>query len=192
MPALRAEANATAAIVQVLITATDPDTEENTCTVERYTVTGSTWALSEIGLAIADNYYTKTEIDQDMTNIWQAFTDRRRVLHILVRKNNDAGEFPMGWVAIVTTNTQETYASFCTWLYSKSYRSPETSYGFCGGCCGTIAVRNSADTGTAYVGKMTSGAYSPEGTTLCFKFDYNGTVTGIPAGRCTIISFPLS
>lgn len=192
MPAQRAEANATAAIVQVLITAIDPDTEETTCKVDRYTVTGSQWTLSEISMAIADNYYTKSEIDLDVTRIWDAFGDRRRVLHILVRKNNDAGQFPMGWVAIVTANTQETYASFCTWLYNKNYRSPETSYGFTGGCCGTTGVRNSADTGTAYVGRITSGAYSTNGASLCFKFDYNGTVTDIPAGRCAIISFPLS
>ena len=192
MPALRAEANATAAIVQVLITATDPNTNETTCKIDRYTVTGSTWALSEIGVALADNYYTKTEIDQEITNIWQAFTDRRRVLHVLIRKNNDSGEYPMGWVAIVTTNTQETHASFCTWLYTKNYRSLERSYGFVGGCCGTTAVRNAENTGTTYVGRVCSGAYSPDGTTLWFKFNYNGELSEIPSTRCVVISFPLS
>lgn len=114
---------------------------------------------------------------------------RRRYQHTLVRYNNDSKQYPMGWVIIVTNNATETYASFAKWLYDNNYRSPETSYWHCGGCCGTTGVRNQADTGTAYIGRVTSGVYSTDGTTMMFKYDYNGTVSIIEA-RSTVYTEP--
>lgn len=115
---------------------------------------------------------------------------RRRYLHILSRYNNTSLEYPMGWFAIITENTTETYATMAKWLYDNQHRSPETSYFWVGGCCGTTGVRNSADTGTSYVGRVTSGAYSEDGTSIMFKFDYNGTVS-VASDRVVIHSHPL-
>ena len=75
---------------------------------------------------------------------------RRRYLHILVRYNNDAKEYPMGWLTLITDNATETYATIAKWLYDNNHRTPQTSYYWVGGCCGTTGVRNQADTGTAY------------------------------------------
>lgn len=115
---------------------------------------------------------------------------RRRYLHILERRNNDSLQYPMGWVAIITDNDTETYESIAQWLYDNQYRSMETSYYWVGGCCGTTGVRNQQDTGTTYIGKVTSGAFSADGTTITFKFDYNGTV-GLQATRAVVHSHPL-
>lgn len=115
---------------------------------------------------------------------------RRRYLHILERKNNDSLQYSMGWVAIITDNDTETYESIAQWLYDNQHRSMETSYYWVGGCCGTTGVRNQQDTGTTYIGRVTSGAFSADGTTITFKFDYNGTV-GFQANRAVVHSHPL-
>ena len=93
-------------------------------------------------------------------------------------------------MSLITDNATETYASIAQWLYDNNHRDAITSYYWVGGCCGTTGVRNSADTGTAYVGRVTSGAYSEDGTSIMFKFDYNGTAT-VMASRTDIISEPL-
>lgn len=115
---------------------------------------------------------------------------RRRYLHILERKNNDSLQYSMGWVAIITDNDTETYATIAKWLYDNQYRTSETSYYWVGGCCGTTGVRNQQDTGTAYIGRVTSGAFSADGTTITLKYDYNGTV-GFQATRAVVHSHPL-
>lgn len=115
---------------------------------------------------------------------------RRRYLHILVRYNNTSFQYPMGWCAVITDNKTETYETIAKWLYDNQYRSPENSYYWVGGCCGTTGVRNSADTGTSYVGRVTSGAFSEDGTSIAYKFDYNGTVS-VLTERCVIESYPL-
>lgn len=115
---------------------------------------------------------------------------RRRYLHILTRYNNDALQFPMGWCAIITENDSETYESIAQWLYNNQYRSLETAYYFAGGCCGTTGVRNSADTGTTYIGRVVSGAFSEDGTTIKYKYDYNAWVS-INGERCVVYSHPL-
>lgn len=115
---------------------------------------------------------------------------RRRYLHILERKNNDSLQYSMGWVAIITDNDTETYESIAQWLYDNQYRSAENSYYWVGGCCGTTGVRNQQDTGTTYIGRVTSGAFSADGTTITFKYDYNGTV-GFQATRAIVHSHPL-
>lgn len=156
-------------------------------------VTGTTWTPTQIGIALKtdlENYYTKSEVDLDIDQIYEQFAARKKSLHLLVRYNNDAKQYPMGWIAIVTANTTETYASFAKWLYNKNYRSIETSYPFVGGCLGTTGVASTSG-GTAYVGRVGSGAYSADGTTVTFKWDYNGT-TNAAAARCSVISFPLS
>ena len=115
---------------------------------------------------------------------------RRRYLHVMTRYNNDAKEYPMGWCAIITDNATETYESIAKWLYDNQHRTLETSYYWVGGCCGTTGVRNSADTGTTYIGRVTSGAYSEDGTTIKYKYDYNAWV-GVNGERCTVHSHPL-
>ena len=114
---------------------------------------------------------------------------RRRYQHTLVRYNNDSKQYPMGWIILITNNSTETYASFAKWLYDNNYRTPEASYWHCGGCCGTTGVRNQQDTGTAYIGRVVSGAYSTDGTSMMFKYDYNGTVS-ITEARTTVYSEP--
>ena len=115
---------------------------------------------------------------------------RRRYLHILSRYNNTSFQYPMGWCAIITENSTETYESIAQWLYDNQYRSAENSYYWVGGCCGTTGVRNSADTGTVYVGQITSGAYSTDGSSITYKFNYNGTVS-VGSDRCVVYSHPL-
>lgn len=97
--------------------------------------------------------------------------------HTLVRYNNDSYEYPMGWCIIINDKPSMTFSDVKTWLQTNGYTSMTNSYWYCGGCCGTTGVRNAADTGTAYVGRVTSGIYIDTGTdTVYFKFDYNGSV----------------
>lgn len=190
-PALTASANLFAASIQYLSlsgTAGSYVVDLTSCSV-----VGTTWTPTQIGIALKtdlDNYYTKAEVDLDIERIYDQFTNRKRSLHILTRYNNDSKQYTMGWIAIVTANTTETYDSFAQWLYNKNYRSIETTYPFVGGCLGTTGVASTSG-GTAYVGKVGSGAYSADGTTVTFKWDYNGT-TNAAAARCSVISFPLS
>lgn len=137
-----------------------------------------------------ENYYTKAQVDLNIDRIYDQFASRKRSLHILVRYINDSKEYPMGWIAIVTANTTETYASFAQWLYNKNYKTMQKCYAFVGGCTGTIGVPNSSG-GTAYVGTVASGAYSTDGITITFKGNYNAT-TSAAAARCGVVSFPLS
>lgn len=115
---------------------------------------------------------------------------RRRYLHIMSRYNNDDLQYPMGWVAIITENTTETYESIAKWLYDNQYTSLETAYYWVGGCCGTTGVRNSADTGTTYIGRVVSGAFSEDGTSIKYKYDYNAWVS-VNGARCVVYSHPL-
>lgn len=124
--------------------------------------------------------------------VWQAWKGGYRYMHTLTRYNNDAMQFPVGWFAIINEKKTMSFSDITSWLYSNGYTSPETSYGYLqGGCCGTTAVRNSADTGTSYVGRVMSGVYSTSGTDLNFKWDYNGTTTNIQSARCRITSIQL-
>lgn len=149
---------------------------------------GTTPFVTQGGLE--ESYYTKAQVDQDVNLIYEQFDRRKKSLHILTRYNNDAKQYSMGWIAIVTANTTETYDSFAKWLYNKNYRSIETTYPFVGGCLGTTGVASTSG-GTAYVGRVGSGAYSADGTTVTFKWDYNGT-TNAASARCSVISFPIS
>lgn len=137
-----------------------------------------------------ENYYTKAQVDLNIDRIYDQFASRKRSLHILVRYNNDSKEYPMGWIAIVTANTTETYSTFAKWLYDKNYKTMQKCYAFVGGCLGTTGVASTSG-GTAYVGRVGSGAFSTDGTTITFKWDYNGT-TVAAAARCGVVSFPLS
>lgn len=140
----------------------------------------------------------KTAIDSTLTDsdipsgkaVYDEFEDRKRYLHVLVRYNNDAKEYAMGWIAIITKNATETYASFAKWLYDNNYRTNQATYGLVGGCLGTTAVAGTGG-GTVYVGRVGSGAFSTDGTTVTFKWDYNGT-TQATAARCTVMSFQIS
>ena len=124
--------------------------------------------------------------------VWQAWKGGHRYMHTLVRYNNDAMQYPMGWFAIISEKKTMSFADMASWLYTNGYRTPEAPYGYLqGGCVGTTGVRNSADTGTAYVGRVMSGVYSTDGTDINFKFDYNGTVTGIQSARCRITTIQL-
>ena len=154
-------------------------------------ITGSTiWAyiLTKLTTAIGSTS-TNLQVPSNKA-VYDYVEARRRYLHILERKNNDSLQYPMGWVAIITENASETYGSIAQWLYNNQYRSLENSYYWVGGCCGTTGVRNQQDTGTAYIGRVTSGAFSEDGTTITFKYDYNGTV-GFQANRAVVHSHPL-
>lgn len=154
-------------------------------------ITGSTiWAyiLTKLTTAIGSTS-TNLQVPSNKA-VYDYVEARRRYLHILERKNNDSLQYPMGWVAIITDNDTETYESIAKWLYDNQHRSMETSYYWVGGCCGTTGVRNQQDTGTSYIGRVTSGAFSEDGTTITFKFDYNGTV-GFQANRAVVHSHPL-
>lgn len=107
-----------------------------------------------------------------------------KYLHTLVRYNSDTFEYTMGWAIIINDQSSMTVADFKQWLIDNGYTTITNTYWWCGGCPGTTNVRNSADTGTAYVGKVASGIYV-DGTSLKFKADYNATVT-INEARCKI------
>ena len=109
--------------------------------------------------------------------VWGELRSALNYRHILVRYNNDSYEYPMGWCIIINDKPSMTFSDVKTWLQANGYTSATNSYAYCGGCCGTTGVRNSADTGTAYVGRVCSGIYIDTGTdTVYFKYDYNGTV----------------
>ena len=154
-------------------------------------VKGSTiwsWILTKLTTTIG-TASTNQQVPSNKA-VYDYVEARRRYLHILSRQNNDALQYPMGWCAIITENATETYASIAKWLYDNQYRSSETSYYWVGGCCGTTGVRNQQDTGTTYIGRVTSGAFSADGTTITFKYDYNGTVS-FQSNRSVVHSHPL-
>ena len=123
---------------------------------------------------------------------WGDWTNGAKYMHTLVRYNNEAKEYTMGWFSIINEKKTMTLAEIKDWLSENNHTSIQSTYHFCGGCLGTIGVRNSADTGTAYVGKVASGVYyNPTSDTIFFKFDYNGT-TSIVDGKYGIISTKLS
>ena len=177
---------------------------ETTMTDDTYLSNFSPSAASQVtslkGSTIWSYFLTKltTTIGSTSTNsqvpsnkaVYDYVEARRRYLHILTRYNNDSLQYPMGWCAIITDNATETYATIAQWLYDNQYRSNENSYYFVGGCCGTTGVRNQQDTGTTYIGRVTSGAFSADGTSITFKYDYNGTV-GFQATRAIVYSHPL-
>lgn len=121
---------------------------------------------------------------------WQAWKGGKRYKHTLVRYNTDDFKYPMGWVSIISNKKTMSVDDFKTWLNEKGYTTATNSYYWCGGCCGTTEVRNSADTGKAYVGKVASGVYY-DGTNLFFKWDFNGT-TQINPARCKIVTEELN
>lgn len=119
---------------------------------------------------------------------WKDLLNTLKYRHTLVRYNNDNYEYPMGWCIIENNNRSMTFADIKTWLSTNGYTSIINSYWYCGGCCGTTGVRNSADTGTAYVGRVVSGIYiDPETSNVYFKYDYNGTIQIIES-RCKIVT----
>lgn len=109
--------------------------------------------------------------------VWGNVKSALSYRHTLIRYNNDNHEYPMGWCIIINDKPSMTFADVKTWLTSNGYTSATNSYWYCGGCCGTTGVRNAADTGTSYVGRVTSGIFIDTGTdNVYFKYDYNGTV----------------
>lgn len=111
-----------------------------------------------------------------------------RYVHTVVRYNNDNFDYPMGWFKVINNKATMTIDDFKQWFTDNNYNSAAKSWYWCGGCCGTTSVRNSADTGTAYVGKVVSGVYYvPAEDSFYFKGDYNATVT-ILYSRIKIIS----
>lgn len=102
---------------------------------------------------------------------------KKKYLHTMVRYNNDNYEIPMGWVNVIDDKKEFGVNDLKKFLKDGGYTTVNNSYHWCGGCCGTTGVRNSADTGTTYVGRIASGIYYVESEdSMYFKFDYNGTV----------------
>lgn len=165
----------------VNVDSADPVKQFTASTLWTYIIGKSTKTVS--------NTATDTQIPSNKA-VYTYVEARRRYLHTLVRYNNDAKEYPMGWLTLITDNATETYATIAKWLYDNNHRTPQTSYYWVGGCCGTTGVRNSADTGTAYIGRVTSGAFSEDGTSITYKYDYNGTVS-VNDVRTTVYSEPL-
>ena len=123
---------------------------------------------------------------------WGDWTNGAKYMHTLVRYNNESKEYTMGWFSIINEKKTITLAEIKEWLSENDYTSIQSTYHWCGGCLGTTGVRNMADTGTAYVGKVASGVYyNTSSDTIFFKWDYNGT-TSIVEGKYDIISTRLS
>lgn len=123
---------------------------------------------------------------------WGDWTNGAKYMHTLVRYNSESKEYTMGWFSIINEKKTMTLAEIKEWLSENNHTSIQSTYHWCGGCLGTTGVRNSADTGTAYVGKVASGVYyNTSSDTIFFKWDYNGT-TSIVEGKYDIISTKLS
>lgn len=123
---------------------------------------------------------------------WGDWTNGAKYMHTLVRYNNESKEYTMGWFSIINEKKTMTLAEMKEWLSENDYTSAQSTYHWCGGCLGTTGVRNPADTGTSYVGRVASGVYyNTSSDAIFFKWDYNGT-TSIVEGKYDIISTRLS
>lgn len=163
----------------------------NTAQIYQFIVTGSAGASAINKKITLINPLTNEIFTKSMdSGTWQAWKGGKKYKHTLVRYNNDSFEYPMGWVSIISNKKTMSVNDFKTWLNEKGYTTATNSYYWCGGCCGTTEVRNSADTGKAYVGKVVSGVFY-DGTNLFFKWDYNGT-TQINPARCKIVTEELN
>ena len=90
----------------------------------------------------------------------------------------NAKEIVMGWWKYIDDKETATLQDFKDFLKNGGYTSKESCWYWCGGCVGTTGVRNSADTGTTYVGRIASGVFYVESEdSMYFKYDYNGTTT---------------
>ena len=163
----------------------------NTAQIYQFIVTGSVGASAINKKITLINPLTNEIFTKSMdSGTWQAWKGGKKYKHTLVRYNNDSLQYTMGWASIISNKKKMSVDDFKTWLNEKGYTTAANPYYWCGGCCGTTEVRNSADTGKAFVGKVVSGVYY-DGTNLFFKWDYNGT-TQINPARCKIVTEELN
>lgn len=163
----------------------------STAQIYQFIVTGNVGASAINKRITLINPLTNEMFTKVMDNgTWQPWKGGKKYKHTLVRYNNDSFQYTMGWVSIISNKKTMSADDFKTWLNEKGYTTATNPYYWCGGCCGTTEVRNSANTGPAYVGKVVSGVFY-DGTNMFFKWDYNGT-TQINPARCKIVTEELN
>ena len=164
-------------------TKTEVDTELNkkvdkktTAGLNVYSHTGDTQGEMAVKTAMSTTALDTNLLTEKGT---KDYVDNKiRYVHTVVRYNNDNFDYTMGWFKIINNKATMTIDDFKQWFTDNNYNSAAKSWYWCGGCCGTTGVRNSADTGTSYIGRVTSGVfYVPAEDSFYFKYDYNGTVT---------------
>lgn len=160
--------------------------DKRTSGTELYSHSGATQGAMTVKTSMSSTPLDTNILTEKATKDY--VDSKTKYIHTLVRYNNDNKQFPMGWFKFIDNKSSITIDDVKQFLKNNNYTSIENAYYWCGGCCGTTGVRNSADTGTAYIGKVVSGVFYVESEDcMYFKYDYNGTVI-ISYSRVNIIT----